>query len=78
MFSGPAAFCQRSQCPVPLTLSTKHAEQSGARPAALEETGPGTEEVRVRPPCCSQLNCPASKRVTGGAKNKQTNKKKAL
>lgn len=61
LFSGPAAFCQRSQCSIPFTLSTQHAEQSGARSAALEKAGPGTEEVCVRPPCCSQLNCPARK-----------------
>lgn len=60
VLSGPAAFCQCSQCSVPFTLSTKRAEQSGARSAALEEAGPGTEEVCVRPPCCSQLNCPVS------------------
>lgn len=71
MFSGPATFCQRSQCAVPFTISTQHAEQSGACPAALEEAGPGTEEVCVRPPCCSQLN-PAL-RATGRAKQQQKN-----
>ena len=73
VFSGPAAFRQRSQRSVPLTLSTQHAEQSGARPAALEEAGPGTEEVRVRPPCCSQLNCPADEKLL--VEHKKTTKK---
>lgn len=57
MFSGPAAFCQRSQRSVSFALSAQHVKQSGARTAALEEAGPGTEKVRVRPPCCSQLSC---------------------
>lgn len=52
---GPAAFRQRSQCSVPFTLPTQHAEQSGARSAALEEAGPGAEEVCVWPPRCPQL-----------------------
>lgn len=52
---GPAAFCQRSQRSVPFPLPTQHAEQSGARSAALEEAGPGAEEVCFRPTCCSQL-----------------------
>lgn len=56
VFLGPAAFCQRSQCSVPVSVSTQHAEQSGACSAALEEAGAGTEEVCVRPSCRSQLN----------------------
>lgn len=75
VFSGPAAFCQCSQCSVPVTLSSQHAEQSGACPATLEKAGPGTEEVCVRPPCCSQLNCPASKSYWW-SKNKTNDKKK--
>lgn len=71
VFSGPAAFCQCTQCSVPFTLSTQHAEQSGACPAALEEAGPGTEEVCVRPPCCSQLNCLARKNYRWSKKTKQ-------
>lgn len=67
-FLGPAAFCQRSQCSVPFALSAQHAEQSGARTAALEEAGPGTEKIRLRPPCCSQLNC------SNGLKQKRQNK----
>lgn len=47
VLTGPAAICQRSQCFVPLTLSAQHAQQSGARTAALEEAGPGAEEVCV-------------------------------
>lgn len=73
MLSGPAAFCQCSQRFVPFTLSTQHAEQSGACPAALEEAGPGTEEVCVRPSCCSQLNCPASKSSCWRKKTTKTN-----
>ena len=70
-FSGPAAFCQRSQCSVPLAVPTKHAEQSGARPAALEEAGPGTEEVCVRPPCCTQLKMLSEILVEGERKKKK-------
>lgn len=61
VFSGPAAFCQRSQRSVPVSLSTQHAQQSGARSAAVEAAGPGAEEVRVRPPCRAQLICPITK-----------------
>ena len=73
-FSGPAAFCQRSQCSVPLAVPTKHAEQSGARPAALEEAGPGTEEVCVRPPCCTQLKMLSEILVEGERKKKKRKK----
>lgn len=72
VFSGPAAFCQRSQRSVPFALSAQHAEQSGARTAALEEAGPGTEKVRVRPPCCSQLNC------SNGLKQQQQQQKSTV
>lgn len=74
VFSGPAAFCKCSQCPVSFTLSTQHAEQSGACPAALEEAGPGAEEVCVRPSCCSQLNHPGK----GGAAKTEKNTVRAL
>lgn len=61
VFSGPAAFCQRSQRSVPVSLPTQHAQQSGARSAAVEAAGPGAEEVCVRPPCRAQLICPVTK-----------------
>lgn len=48
LFLGPAAVCECSRCAVPLALSRQHAEQGGARAAALEETGPGAAQVRVR------------------------------
>lgn len=76
--SGPAAFCQRSQCSVPFTLPTQHAEQSGARSAALEEAGPGAEEVCVRPPCCSQLKPSLSSGFCRNKKTKTEGKKKTL
>lgn len=47
LLSGPTAVCQCPQRAVALTLPAKRAEQSGARPAALETAGPGAEEVRV-------------------------------
>lgn len=47
LLSGPAAVRQRSQRAVPVTLSIQRPEQSGACPAALEEAGPGTEEICV-------------------------------
>lgn len=55
LFVGPAAVCERSRCAVPLTLSHQHAEQGGARTAALEETGPGAAQVRVRSARCAKL-----------------------
>lgn len=69
-FLGPAAFCQRSQRSVAFTLSTEHAEQSGACPAALEEAGPGAEEVCVRPSCRSQLDCLWERELQVEQKNK--------
>lgn len=76
MPSGPAAVRQRSQRFVPLTLSAQHAEQSGACSAALEEAGPGTEEVCVRPPRRSQLKSHKTQFFQRNNGIKQINKQK--
>lgn len=53
--TGPAALRQCPWCAFPFSLSLQHAQQSGARSAALEEAGPRTAQVCLRPSRGSQL-----------------------